>query len=86
MDDLVWLMEWYASQCDGDWEHVCGVALGTLDNPGWRLTIDLESTSLETRPYVAQERDLVSDVSWWICEVKNKKFLGRCGPRDLPSI
>jgi hypothetical protein len=31
---LPWLQGWYATQCDGDWEHEYGVSIETLDNPG----------------------------------------------------
>jgi hypothetical protein len=86
LDDLLWLATWYAAQCDGDWEHQNGVAIGTLDNPGWSLTINLEGTPLEGRAFVAQEHDLMNDVSWWTCDVKGTNFEGRCGPRDLPAV
>ena len=51
MEPLSRLQTWYASQCDGDWEHQHGVSIGTLDNPGWRVTIDLAGTPLEGRPF-----------------------------------
>ncbi len=41
------LQNWYASNCDGDWEHSFGIRIETLDNPGWLVTIDLEDTRLE---------------------------------------
>ena len=31
---LEWLMNWYESNCDGDWEHSYGVKIESLDNPG----------------------------------------------------
>ena len=34
-NNLIWLLSWYHSQCDGDWEHGNGVKIGTIDNPGW---------------------------------------------------
>ncbi len=46
-DDIRWLQSWYLSQCDGDWEHTSGVAIRTIDNPGWRVTIDLQGTGLD---------------------------------------
>ena len=85
-DELHWLMEWYAGQCDGDWEHSFGIRLDTLDNPGWTLTIDLDGTGLEAKPFDAVEDDLTSDVSWWVCKVENAKFIGHCGPRDLAAV
>ncbi len=35
---------WYVSQCNGMWEHAHGFTLGTIDNPGWTLTVDLAET------------------------------------------
>ncbi|MBL0319091.1 MAG: hypothetical protein IPP74_07360 [Alphaproteobacteria bacterium] len=42
---LNWLMSWYASHCNGDWEHENQIKISTLDNPGWRLQIDLVDTT-----------------------------------------
>jgi hypothetical protein len=49
--DLMWLCEWFANQCDGDWEHEFGISLETLDNPGWSLRIDLPRTALSERVF-----------------------------------
>lgn len=84
MDDLIWLMEWYESQCNNDWEHQFGVQLTTVDNPGWHLTVHLEDTSLENRPFSRIEKS--ADGCWWNCWVEEKKFLATCGPRDLASV
>lgn len=50
-DDLAWLLEWFAAQCDGDWEHEYGIRIGTLDNPGWRIRISLIGTELENKEF-----------------------------------
>ena len=44
-----WLEKWYKKQCDGDWEHMFGVQIYTLDNPGWRVKIDIADTELEEK-------------------------------------
>jgi hypothetical protein len=46
-DSLTWLQAWYASQCNGDWEHEYGVSIETLDNPGWLLKLDLQETGMD---------------------------------------
>lgn len=46
-DDILWLLKFYHDQCDGDWEHGNGVQIGTIDNPGWYLKIELSETNLE---------------------------------------
>jgi len=93
MDDLIWLTQWYASQCNDDWEHQYGIKLDTLDNPGWILKINLEETYLESRPFEPQrhntespEYDPIAKISWWDVRVENKTFRAACGPHDLPII
>src|SRR5687768_6013127 len=43
-DYFDYLANWYAAQCDDEWEHEFGIRLQTLDNPGWNLQIDLVGT------------------------------------------
>jgi hypothetical protein len=85
MDELTWLQSWYVEQCDGDWEHSFGVHIGTLDNPGWSLDIDLAETPLEdlVRPNHFEERD---ENDWIAYEFKERKFIGHCGPRNLSEL
>jgi len=51
MSSLQELQEWYLSQCNEDWEHTYGVSIGTIDNPGWSLEVELSDTSLENINY-----------------------------------
>jgi hypothetical protein len=44
------VQRWYAAHCDGEWEHQYGIKIETLDNPGWRVTIDLTNTELQEFP------------------------------------
>jgi len=43
------IQRWFADQCDGEWEHSHGITIGTVDNPGWSIEIDLDETSLSDR-------------------------------------
>jgi hypothetical protein len=79
-------MDWYAERCDGDWEHSHGIKLETLDNPGWRLRVDLEDTDYEDRTLERITRALESDISWLDCVVAEKQFRAACGIRDLPEV
>lgn len=93
-DSLHWLMNWYLGQCDNDWEHTYGVEIGTLDNPGWTLKIDLTETPLVGRAFTKVLHGEPTDDldewrrtgSWWVADVKDDKFEAACGPLDLPSI
>lgn len=46
-----WVQKWYADNVDGDWEHLNGVEIATLDNPGWSLGIDIAETELSDRAF-----------------------------------
>lgn len=94
-DALSWLMDWYVAQCDGDWEHRFGLEIGTLDNPGWSLAIDLNGTPFEGRPFDPvvhniSEQEAVDgpegDKSWWDCRVEGSTFKAFGDPRDLSGM
>ncbi len=38
------LQAWFAAHCDGNWEQEYGVTIGTVEDPGWELRIDLVGT------------------------------------------
>lgn len=79
MDLVHKLMNWYTSQCDGDWEHGEGIIITTLDNPGWRLKINLKGTYLEGKPFT-EISHLKPDLDWYRCWVENNDFHGAGGP------
>lgn len=84
-DALTWLQRWFASHCDGDWEHSEGIQIGTLDNPGWEFTVDLRDTELTNRPFtnVKIER---SEVDWVQACVRDGKFEAFGGPSNLTEL
>jgi hypothetical protein len=84
-DPMGWLMNWYRSRCDGDWEHQYGIKIGTLDNPGWFLDVDLSETPEEGR---TEKRDLIerSEHDWLFSEAKDNMFRARGGPGNLGEI
>jgi hypothetical protein len=87
MDDanFLWLLDWYQAHCNGDWEHGSGIHIGTIDNPGWTLSVNLEDTEIEVKPFeqINIER---SENDWLVCFIRNGKFEGRCGIRNLPEV
>ena len=94
-DDLTWLMNWYVAQCDGDWEHRFGLEIGTLDNPGWSLAIDLGGTPWQDRPFEKVSHNLTEDETiegpsgekhWWVADVEGSTFKAFGGPRDLRAM
>jgi hypothetical protein len=91
MNPLARLQEWYLSQCNEDWEHTYGVAIGTLDNPGWSFDVDLTETDLDGRTFAPVEYGIGADSvegdqNWISCQVVSNKFTARGGPRKLDEM
>jgi hypothetical protein len=77
---LLWLLQWYANQCDGDWEHMFGVKIKTLDNPSWSIQIDIQETALQDK--VFQEVDIkYTDDDWVFCSPHSAPSPQRKGVR-----
>jgi len=91
MNELEQLQQWYFSQCDGDWEHEFSITINTLDNPGWRIEIDLDGTDLEQKSFSVLEKgtgkeSVMDSTDWFHCKVENQKFMGACGPFHLTTV
>ena len=91
MNSLQELQEWYLSQCNKVWEHTYGVSIGTLDNPGWSVEVELTDTYLEgvrfnTQSYGVGENAEPNGHDWMVCIVKDNKFVGHGGPRKLEEL
>ena len=80
---LVRLQNWYRSVCNGDWEHTYGVFIDNIDNPGWRLQIDLTGTYLDGVAFDAIEIHRENVENWLVCKVEQGKFIAYCGPGNL---
>ena len=79
------ICDWYASQCNGEWEHGAGIRIETLDNPGWSVEIDLARTNLEEAKL---EKEYVEQVdhTWYFAEIRDKRFYGAADPKSLESV
>jgi hypothetical protein len=80
MNNLERLQNWYVAQCDGDWEHGNGIAISTLDNPGWSVKINLEETSLEGRAFAPVKVERTEN-DWIHASSTGTAFRIFCGPR-----
>jgi len=85
MDTLLLLQAWYSRQCNGRWEHEWGIEIGTLDNPGWRVKIDLADTSLEELEINQLVIDNGKD-DWMHCRKEGRQFYGHGDPSKLERI
>lgn len=78
--------QWHKAQCNGEWEHSCGVGIATLDNPGWSLEIDLADTPLQHKMFTEVKRDYEQATEWITCFLRGGKFQGACGPEKLEEM
>ena len=85
MNDFLWLQEWYAGLCDGDWEHEYGIAIETLDNPGWSVIIHLNDTIYEDMPFEPVEEN-VSESDWLFLKIEAGTFFGVGDENKLLTI
>ena len=77
------LQDWVQSQCDGDWEHHGdGIKIELIDNPGWGVDIDIRDTALNGRSVEKIEIER-SDTDWLYCNVRDGKYIIRCGVQNL---
>ncbi|MGE5323662.1 MAG: immunity 53 family protein [Actinomycetota bacterium] len=76
------LESWYTARCDGEWEHAYGITIDTLDNPGWRVKIDLKQTSREDAE-CKRTRIERGDQDWIEYWAEKHQFHIACGPQNL---
>ena len=84
-DQLTRLQDWYLNQCNEEWEHHYGVLIDTLDNPGWRLTVNLMGTRFEGLDFSPMARKS-SETNWVDCSIREGSFVGFGGPMKLTEL
>lgn len=88
MEVLKKLQAWYQMHCNGDWEHSYGVTIDTLDNPGWKLSIDLNDTLLENKAFqsISEGNPENKNVFWIDCHKKDNTFIGMGSVDSLEKL
>lgn len=88
MELLKRLQNWYKMHCDGDWEHSYGVAIDTLDNPGWKLSVDLTDTLLEDVEFLPIHIESKGDENsfWMDCQKNENSFIGMGSADSLENL
>lgn len=91
VDQLEDLQQWYAAQCNGDWEHRRGVKIESCDNPGWWVKIDVLGTALQGRTFTALAESVDPQgfpvgPRWLRCHVQDGVWHGAGDATKLPII
>ncbi|MDP1834605.1 MAG: Imm53 family immunity protein [Chlamydiales bacterium] len=84
-DDFLWLINWFYSQCNNDWEHGYGIEITTTENLTWIVRIELTDTVLSEKKFMEVSK-IKSSNDWIKCCVKNGKFEGAGGLDNLYEI
>ena len=84
-NDFLWLVKWYAVHCNGDWEHGKSIHIGTIDNPGWSFSVNLNGTELENISFDSIEVNR-SEENWLFCRLNNGFFEADCGINNLFEV
>lgn len=85
MDSIRKLQEWYAGQCDGEWEHNQGIRIETIDNPGWSVTIDVRGTPFFEVEFESTEIDR-TETDWLRIRREGSSVVAFGGPCNLSEI
>jgi Immunity protein 53 len=85
------LTQWYARQCNGEWEHHYGITIQSTDNPGWWIKIDLHGTELAGRafPTIMEGVDAGAfpvQPRWLCCRLQDGKWHGAGDASRLAEI
>lgn len=73
MKNLIWIQNWFESNCDGDWEHEHQIKIITVDNPGWNVIIEFENSTMniEDSEWILVDN---GDADWYGWKVTNGVF------------
>jgi hypothetical protein len=90
-DLLSELSRWFATHCDGDWEHSRGILIQTTDNPGWWVKIELAQTELSDRSFATVAENIDSKgfphgSRWLHCGLKDGQWHGAGDETRLEQI
>lgn len=71
--------------CDGTWEHLYGITINTLDNPGWHVQIDLHDTCYGHIEMDEMKREN-GEHDWIFCSIRDGVFDGVGDSTKLEEI
>ncbi len=91
MNILARLQTWYLAQCNGEWEHDCGITIQSCDNPGWWVKINLAGTALEKKAFIeiaesVDDQRFALGSHWLSCYTENGIWHGAGDETKLERI
>lgn len=81
MDILEYFANWYQSKCDGVWEHMHGIEISNIDNPGWKIEISGEDNKT---PFILSQEE--GEDNWIVINASDNQFTGYCSVQNLLTV
>jgi hypothetical protein len=64
-----------------------GIKIGTIDNPGWRITINVWGTELQDIPFEEVSHGLSEEEEiWWHRKKEKSSFQAACSPTNFNKV
>jgi hypothetical protein len=79
------LQAWFVAHCDGNWEQEYGVTIGTVEDPGWEVRIDVVGTAL-AGSVIPRERTARAPEDWFEVWCDGYTFHAVGGPQNLDEL
>ena len=87
MNGIKWLQEWLLENCFFDSDHYYKIRIESIDNPGWRLVIQLKNTVMENVEFKKIFIQREDENDWVSCRInEEKEFDSACGPKNLEEM
>lgn len=83
MDEIInWIKQWTLGNTHQKIKGESNFLIRTLDNPGWKVFINMEGTALEGKTLAFNNIERSED-DWIFCFVNENIFKAFCGPENL---
>lgn len=86
MDEIIsWIEKWPLENSNQKVNGESNFLIRTLDNPGWKVFVNLKGTELENKPFSIIRINRSED-DWIYCIVQDYEFKSACGPENLIEV
>ena len=82
------LINWYLKFCDGIWEHSQGIEISTIDNPGFRIKINLKGCGYNCSFFEEIDWECAEnpEQDWIHCLMKDEIWYGYGSPNNFCKL
>ena len=85
MSVITQLTKWMQQASENAIKKLPRISVYTLDNPGWRIVVDLDESSVKQKSFSNFKLE-TSDDDWIVCKKEGSQIKGYCGPKNLIEL